>query len=79
MGQRGRRRKKGATTRVIGRSGGGGWGDVVGGGSGVGGVLEGSGGVQMVQLQAKHYFSLLNKRFHGEGRCLAETAECHER
>lgn len=35
------------------------------------------GGYKMVQLQAKHYFSLLNKRFHGVGQCLAETAECH--
>lgn len=75
IGQRGRRRKKGATTRVIGQSGG----DVRGRAGGVGGVLEGSGGVQMVQLQAKHYFSLLNKRFHGVGQCLAETAECHKR
>lgn len=45
-------------------------------------VIEGQGGgvgggYKMVQLQAKHYFSLRNKRFHGVGQCLAETAECH--
>ena len=44
-------------------------------------VIEGQGGreggYKMVQLQAEHYFSLLNKRFHGVGQCLAETAECH--
>lgn len=35
------------------------------------------GGIKWVQLQAEHHFSLLNKRFHGAVRCLAETAECH--
>lgn len=44
-------------------------------------VMEGQGGgggegYKMVQLQAKHYFSLVNKRFHGGGQCLVKTAEC---
>lgn len=71
MGQRGEKAEAGVTTRATRQHGGigaevMGWGDDGGGR-----------GVQMVQLQAKHYFSLLNKRFHGAGRCLAETAECH--
>lgn len=75
-GQRGEKAEEGVATRATGQHGGIGA-EVMG--CCVGGLrrVGYGGGGQMVQLQAKHYFSLLNKRFHGAGRCLAETAECH--
>lgn len=38
---------------------------------------DGEGGYKILQLRGEHNFSVLNKRFHGVGQCLAETAESH--